>query len=106
MQMGFTMTENMIIENGQLTNPSLADYKIPGIFDMPDVMENSFIEAEQRNGPFGSKGAGESGTFGVSPAVANAIEDAIGVRIAHLPITAEDIYRALRTSQGQELDND
>ena len=106
MQMGFTMTEDMIIENGQLTNPSLADYKIPGIFDMPDCMENSYVEAEQRNGPFGAKGVGESGTFGVSPAIANALEDAVGVRIANLPITSEDIFRALRAKQGQELDND
>ncbi len=106
MQMGFTLTEDMVIEDGQLTNPSLADYKIPGIFDMPDCMESSFIDAEQRNGPFGSKGAGESGTFGVSPAIANAVEDAVGVRIAHLPIKAEDIFRALRAKQGQELDND
>ena len=106
MQLGFTLTEDMVIENGQLTNPSLADYKIPGIFDMPDVMENGFVEAEQRNGPFGSKGAGESGTFGVSPAIANAIEDAVGVRITSMPITAEAIYRALRAQQGRELGND
>jgi CO/xanthine dehydrogenase Mo-binding subunit len=106
MQLGFTLTETMIIENGQLTNPSLADYKIPGIFDMPDVMENGFIEAEQRNGPFGAKGAGESGTFGVSPAIANAIEDAVGVRITEMPITAEAIFRALRDKAGAPLEDD
>ena len=106
MQLGFTMTENMIIENGQLTNPSLADYKIPGFFDMPDTMENGFIEAEQHNGPFGAKGAGESGTFGVSPAIANAIEDAVGVRITQMPITAEAVFRGLREIQGRPLGDD
>lgn len=106
MQLGFTTTETMIIENGQLTNPSLADYKVPGFFDMPDRMENGFIEAEQHNGPFGAKGAGESGTFGVSPAIANAIEDAVGVRIAQMPITAEAIFRALREKDGQPLEDD
>ncbi len=106
MQLGFTMTENMIIENGQLTNPSLADYKIPGFFDMPDRMDNEFIDAEQHNGPFGSKGAGESGTFGVSPAIANAIEDAVGVRITQMPITAEAVFRALREKQGRPLEDD
>ena len=90
----------MIFENGQLTNPSLADYKVPGIFDMPVQMENVMIEAEQHDGPFGAKGAGESGTFGVSPAVANAIEDAVGVRVLTLPITAEAIFRALRAKDG------
>ena len=105
MQMGFTLTEDMVIENGQLTNPSLADYKIPGIFDMPGTMENGYVEAEQRNGPFGAKGVGESGTFGVSPAIANAVEDAVGVRITNMPITAEGIFRALRKNQGQELDD-
>ncbi len=106
MQLGFTTTENMIIENGQLTNPSLADYKIPGFFDMPDRMENGVIDAEQHNGPFGAKGAGESGTFGVSPAIANAIEDAVGVRISELPITAEAVFRALRAKAGAPLEEE
>ena len=106
MQLGFTTTERMILENGQLTNPSLADYKVPGIFDMPVIMENGMIEAEQHNGPFGAKGAGESGTFGVSPAIANAIEDAVGVRIAEMPITAEAIFRALRAKDGAPLEED
>ncbi len=105
MQLGFTLTEKMIIENGQLTNPSLADYKIPGLFDMPDRMENAFIDAEQHNGPFGAKGAGESGTFGVSPAIANAIDDAVGVRIKEMPITAEAVFRALREKQGNPLED-
>ena len=95
----------MLFQDGQLTNPSLADYKIPGIFDMPDAMENSFVEAEQRNGPFGAKGAGESGTFGLSPAIANAIEDAVGVRITEMPITAEAIYRGLRAANGNPLED-
>ena len=106
MQLGFTTTENMIIENGQLTNPSLADYKVPGFFDMPDRMENGVIDAEQHNGPFGAKGAGESGTFGVSPAIANAVEDAVGVRICELPITAEAIFRALRAKAGAPLEDE
>ncbi len=105
MQLGFTATEKMQFENGQLLNPSLADYKIPGLFDLPDAMENSFVEAEQHNGPFGAKGAGESGTFAVSPAIANAIEDAVGVRITEMPITAEAIFRALRAADGNPLED-
>ena len=103
MQFGFTMSEKMEFSAGQCTNPSLADYKIPGILDIPTVIENEAVDSTQGNGPFGAKGVGESGTFGVSPAVANAIEDAVGVRITSLPITAEAVYRALREKQGNPL---
>jgi CO/xanthine dehydrogenase Mo-binding subunit len=103
MQFGFTMSEKMEFSAGQCTNPSLADYKIPGILDIPAVIENEAVDASQGSGPFGAKGVGESGTFGVSPAVANAIEDAVGVRITELPITAEAVYRALRAKAGKPL---
>jgi CO/xanthine dehydrogenase Mo-binding subunit len=106
MQLGFTMTENMVLRDGQLTNGSLADYKIPGFFDIPLKMENSIIEAEQHDGPFGAKGVGESGTFGVSPAVANAIDDAVGIRITNLPITPEAVFRALRSAAGAPLEDE
>ena len=99
MQLGFTMTERMDFAGGQLLNPSLADYKIPGMRDMPDKMENEAVEAVQRNGPFGAKGVGESATFGVSPAIANAIDDAVGVRLMELPLTPEAVYRALQSAK-------
>ena len=67
-------------------------------------MQNEAVEAEQGSGPFGAKGVGESGTFGVSPAIANAIEDACGVRLTELPLTAEKVYRALRAAQGKPLE--
>ncbi len=104
MQLGFTLSEAMQLDAGQVTNASLADYKIPGIRDVPP-MENELVEAEQHTGPFGAKGLGESGTFGVSPAIANAIHDAVGVRIMELPITAEVVFRALRAQQGRPLED-
>jgi CO/xanthine dehydrogenase Mo-binding subunit len=103
MQLGFSTLEAMEFTGGQLRNPSLADYKIPGIRDLPPRFEAEAIDAAQRNGPYGAKGVGESGTFGVSPAIANAIEDAAGVRITELPITAESIYRALRRAASTTL---
>ena len=63
MHLGFTMFEKMHIDGGQVTNASLADYKIPGFHDVPDVMENIYIEHDQSNGPFGAKGVGEVATF-------------------------------------------
>jgi CO/xanthine dehydrogenase Mo-binding subunit len=104
MQLGFTLFEKMHIDGGQVTNASMADYKIPGIHDVPAVLESEAVQAYQSNGPFGAKGVGELGTFGVSPAIANAIEDAVGVRLTELPLTAEAVFRALRAKAGQPLE--
>jgi len=106
MQLGFTTTEEMVLRDGQLTNGSLADYRIPGFLDLPDAMENAVVPAFQHNGPFGAKGVGESGTFSVSPAIANAIDDAVGVRISRLPITPEAVFRALRSTAGAPLEDE
>ncbi len=104
MQLGFTLFERMDFDAaGQLRNASLAEYKIPGLLDLPREMVNEAVVAEQRTGPFGAKGVGETGTFGVSPAIANAIEDAVGVRLTSLPLNAEAVYRALRAAQGEPL---
>jgi CO/xanthine dehydrogenase Mo-binding subunit len=103
MQLGFTLLEEMQFTDGQLRNPSFAEYKIPGIRDLPELLEGESVDSRQDSGPYGAKGVGETGTFAVSPAIANAIEDAVGVRIAELPITAEAVYRALRRAAGDPL---
>jgi CO/xanthine dehydrogenase Mo-binding subunit len=74
--------------------------------DIPLVIENEAVDAAQASGPFGAKGVGESGTFGVSPAIANALHDAVGVRLTSLPITPEAVYRAIRWANGQPLEDD
>ena len=103
MQLGFSMFEKMHIDGGQVTNASLADYKIPGMHDVPPVMENEAVDTYQSNGPFGAKGVGELATFGLSPAIANAIDDAVGVRLTELPLTAEAVFRALRAKDNKPL---
>ena len=105
MQLGFTMFEKMHIDGGQVTNASLADYKIPGLHDVPDAMVNETVEAYQHNGPFGAKGVGEVATFCVSPAIANAIDDAVGVRLTELPLNPEAVFRALRAKDGKPLED-
>jgi len=105
MQLGFTLFEKMHIDGGQVTNASFADYKIPGILDVP-MMENETIDAVQSNGPFGAKGVGETATFCVSPAIANAIDDACGVRLTELPLNPEAVFRALRARDGKPLEDD
>jgi CO/xanthine dehydrogenase Mo-binding subunit len=103
MHLGFTMFEKMHIDGGQVTNASLADYKIPGFHDVPAAMENLCVDTFQSNGPFGAKGVGEVSTFCVSPAIANAIDDAVGVRLTELPLNPEAVLRALRAKQGTPL---
>jgi CO/xanthine dehydrogenase Mo-binding subunit len=63
---------------------------------VPWTMANDIVESIQTNGPYGSKGVGESTTFGVSPAIANAIHDAVGVRLTELPITPEAVLRGIQ----------
>src|SRR4051812_4988605 len=106
MQLGFTLFEKMHLDAGQVTNASLADYKIPGMLDLPVVMENEAVDAHQSNGPFGAKGVGETATFCVSPAIANAIADACGVRLTELPLNAEAVFRALRANADKPLDEE
>jgi CO/xanthine dehydrogenase Mo-binding subunit len=97
MQLGFTLFEKMLFDaEGQLRNASLAEYKIPGFLDLPETITNEAVVAQQTNGPFGGKGVGETATFGVSPAVANAIHDAVGVRLTELPMSPEAVFSALQ----------
>jgi CO/xanthine dehydrogenase Mo-binding subunit len=100
MQLGFTLFEKMLFdEQGQLRNASLAEYKIPGFLDVPRELVNEAVVSEQSTGPFGGKGVGETGTFGVSPAIANAIHDAVGVRLTELPLSAEALWKKLAERQ-------
>jgi CO/xanthine dehydrogenase Mo-binding subunit len=101
--LGMTFFENMEFTDGQLRNPNLAEYKIPGIRDLPAELTGDIVDAVQQNGPYGAKGVGETGTFAVAPAIANAIHDAVGVRLTELPITPEAVYRALRAAAGDPL---
>ena len=103
MAIGYALFEKMDFDAGQVTNASLADYKIPGMHDIPPIFESAFVEGDQPGGPFGAKGLGESGTFGVAPAVANAIFDAVGVRLTSLPMTSESVLRALHELQGSPM---
>lgn len=103
MQLGMVHLEKMEFDaDGQLRNASFSEYKIPGILDIPEQFGCEAVEAQQTTGPFGAKGLGESGCFGVASAVAEAIHDAVGVRITTLPITPENVYMALAKRQPEE----
>jgi CO/xanthine dehydrogenase Mo-binding subunit len=90
--LGPAMLEEMVFDHGQLINPNLSDYQVPSIKDIPDELHTFSVESE--SGEF--HGIGEMTLPSVAPAIANAIYDAVGVRIRDLPITAEKVLRALK----------
>jgi CO/xanthine dehydrogenase FAD-binding subunit len=91
---GLAMVEYFDWYNGAPTNPQLVDYPIPSAMMMPK-QHVAFADSYEPSGPFGAKGIGEIGLDAIPAAIANAIADAVGVRITRLPITAEKIHRAL-----------
>jgi carbon-monoxide dehydrogenase large subunit len=82
-------------ERGRLLNPNFSDYKIPTALDVPDEMIPIIVEVAQPDGPFGARGVGEHTMIPAAPMVANAVENALGIRITSMPITAEKIALAL-----------
>jgi len=90
--LGPAMMEEIVMDGGQPTNPNLADYAIPSIRDIPAELISVCIESDEGE----LHGIGEMTLPPVAPAIANAIEDAVGVRIKDLPITAEKVLKALR----------
>jgi CO/xanthine dehydrogenase Mo-binding subunit len=106
MQLGFTLFEEMVFDHGQVVNASLADYKIPGLLDVPADNTAELVEIAHAHGPFGAKGIGETGMFSVSPAIANALFDATGVRILELPLTPERVLRAIREAENRPLETE
>ena len=95
MGMGYALMEHLTLEDGKVTTANFGDYKIPTIKDIP-VMNTSIREISQGPGPYNSMAIGETAIIPVAAAVANAVEDAVGVRIKSLPITPEKVLAALK----------
>jgi CO/xanthine dehydrogenase Mo-binding subunit len=93
--MGMALMEEQVIKEGITLNADLTGYLAPTSMDIPQFTTR-FVENEDSEGPYGAKGIGEPALIGTAPAIANAIYDAIGVRIYHLPITPEKILKALK----------
>jgi 4-hydroxybenzoyl-CoA reductase alpha subunit len=102
MALGEVLMEEQIFRRGVHKIPSLLEYKSPTFFDMPEV-ETVLIESLDPEGPYGAKEAGQGPLLPVIPAVANAVYDALGIRIDDIPITPDKILKALELkSQGKE----
>ena len=95
---GYALSEEMLYEEGRLVTPSFSEYLMPTSMDMPKV-ECILLESGSGIGPFGAKGIGEPALTPVAPAIANAVADAIGVRIFELPITPERVIMALKKAR-------
>jgi xanthine dehydrogenase molybdenum-binding subunit len=93
---GYALCEEYKTEKGRNLNPNYLDYKIYSAPDVNFPIHVECIETHDIEGPFGAKGVGEPGLVPAAPAIANAVYDAIGVRIRDLPITPEKILAALR----------
>lgn len=93
--LGPTLLEEIIFDGGQVTNPNFSDYMIPSIRDIPIHLKSISLESDEGE----LHGIGEMTLPPVSPAIAAAIENAIGVRIKSLPITAEKILKALQDKE-------
>lgn len=91
---GYALSEELQYHEGKLMTPSFSEYLIPTAMDMPRV-QSIILESRSGVGPFGAKGIGEPSLTPVAPAIANAVADAIGVRIPDLPITPEKVVNAL-----------
>jgi CO/xanthine dehydrogenase Mo-binding subunit len=83
---------------GRVTTLSLGDYKLPTVADVPPL-RTVLLTSHLGPGPFGAKAAGELTNNAVPPAYANAVADAVGVRIRNMPVTAERVYEALQAER-------
>ena len=90
-----TMEELLTDDGGRVLTANLGDYKIPNIKDIP-LLKTAIVQSNTGSGPYNSMSIGETAIIPTAAAIANAVEDAVGVRIKSLPITAEKVLRAIK----------
>jgi CO/xanthine dehydrogenase Mo-binding subunit len=93
--LGWTLMENMAVENGRIANPDFLDYVLPTVWDVPNITP-ILVEPFEPNGPYGAKGIGEPALNPAMAAITNAIYNATGIRIKELPVSAEKILVELK----------
>jgi CO/xanthine dehydrogenase Mo-binding subunit len=102
MGLGHALFDELVFDQGQVINGTLLDYQLPSVKDLPDRLTPIVIESPHATGPFGAKGVGETGIIPIAPAVANAIRDAVGVRITRLPLSPERVLQAMNQAGVEE----
>ena len=92
--LGYALTEHLIVDDGKVATANFGEYKIPNIQDIPPL-KTAVLEMASGPGPYNSMAIGETSNVPVAAALANAVEDAVGLRIRDLPITSEKVFRGL-----------
>jgi xanthine dehydrogenase molybdenum-binding subunit len=100
MGIGNCLTENFIVENGKVFTDHLARYRMPSITHTPEIT-TIIVEHPTADGPYGGKGVGEIVSIPTSPAITNAIYNAVGVRIQHLPVDQAEILHEIHDRKAQ-----
>ena len=95
MGLGFGLMEELVADEGRITTPSMGEFKIPNIKDVPRL-KTVLLQEPIGPVPYQGKAIGENSIGPVAGAIANAVYDAVGVRITDLPITAEKVYWAMK----------
>jgi CO/xanthine dehydrogenase Mo-binding subunit len=98
--LGYATMEEIVTDHGRVLTVNLGDYRIPCAGDLPSLA-TVLVEDPTGPGPFAAKQIGENGIIATAPAVANAVDDAVGVRLFELPLSAERIYSALKAPLSQ-----
>jgi CO/xanthine dehydrogenase Mo-binding subunit len=99
MGLGQGIMEELVMDQGKITNNNLGDYKLPTVKDIPEL-KTVLVKSTGGVGPLDAKPIGEFANNGPPAAIANAVADAVGVRLFELPVTAEKIYRLIREKRG------
>ncbi|HEU4345237.1 MAG TPA: xanthine dehydrogenase family protein molybdopterin-binding subunit [Candidatus Binatia bacterium] len=102
MAIGTSLMEELVADNGKITTTNLGEYKIPNVADIPKF-KTVLVHSQGGPGPYEAKGIGEHANVSPPAAIANAVQDAVGVRVFDLPITAEKIFNALTKRHGSRI---
>ncbi len=98
MGFGYSVMEELIVEEGRTKNNSLESYLIPTVKDMPEII-TKFLDTESDYGPYGGRAVSEGPVVPTAPAIANAVRDAVGVSLQQIPFTAERILAAIHADK-------
>jgi xanthine dehydrogenase molybdenum-binding subunit len=100
MGLGYALTEQLLVQDGRVLNPHFIDYRLFTAADMPRI-QTILVETGDPGGPFGAKGVGEMGGTPTAAAIANAIYDAVGLRLTELPMTPERVLAAIEAQEAR-----
>jgi CO/xanthine dehydrogenase Mo-binding subunit len=103
MGLGNCLTEEFIMDNGNVATKKLSQYHVPGILLTPEII-SIIVEHPTGEGPYGAKGVGEISSIPTTPAITNAIYNAVGVRIDRTPVDPDLIVKTLRARKSTKLD--